>query len=356
MRSSLLKLTHVLILADDNPAARLLSRPGEAIYNSANGLVEGNNRFQVAWLADDERDEYLTQVQNKFGSNGSRPQIIFDGNASANVETSQVFQNLMKSAPTSPTNSLIATAYLGEPVAIKDAISARFRRQSGSNLLIVTRNEVEARGLVAAAFLSLLLQLSPLANDPAVAQIYVLDFIPVDAAYAQVLKNIGDLKPATVKFGRRNQLQDYLTTISQEVERRIEAEESRATPIFLLIYGLQRARDIRQEEDFGYTGTDEPETFNPVKVLTSILRQGPEVGVHTIIECDTVSNLKAEFDYRVLREIGMRVVSQMSSDDFVEMIDSPAAAIWVYIGRSSMMTRKTYSKSFVRICRLHPIG
>ena len=39
-----------MILADDNPAARLLSRPGEAIYNDAGGLVEGNQPFQVAWL------------------------------------------------------------------------------------------------------------------------------------------------------------------------------------------------------------------------------------------------------------------------------------------------------------------
>jgi hypothetical protein len=37
-----------LILSDDNPAARLLSRPGEAIYNAANGLVEGTTRFNVA--------------------------------------------------------------------------------------------------------------------------------------------------------------------------------------------------------------------------------------------------------------------------------------------------------------------
>src|SRR5262249_42050970 len=34
-----------LILSDDNSAARLLSRPGEAIYNDANGLVEGNDPF-----------------------------------------------------------------------------------------------------------------------------------------------------------------------------------------------------------------------------------------------------------------------------------------------------------------------
>ena len=48
-----------LILSDENTAARLLTRPGEAIYNDANGLVEGNNLFQVVWLPDERREEYL---------------------------------------------------------------------------------------------------------------------------------------------------------------------------------------------------------------------------------------------------------------------------------------------------------
>src|SRR5207244_13107595 len=52
-----------IILSDDNSAARLLSRPGEAIYNDANGLVEGNNPFQVVWLDDDRREDYLRQIQ-----------------------------------------------------------------------------------------------------------------------------------------------------------------------------------------------------------------------------------------------------------------------------------------------------
>src|SRR5205085_11079805 len=53
-----------LILSDDNSAARLLSRPGEAIYNDANGLVEGNNPFQVVWLPEKRREDYLQQVLN----------------------------------------------------------------------------------------------------------------------------------------------------------------------------------------------------------------------------------------------------------------------------------------------------
>src|SRR6202012_2742401 len=48
-----------LILSEDNSAARLLSRPGEAIYNDSNGLLEGNDIFQVCWLAGDRRGGYF---------------------------------------------------------------------------------------------------------------------------------------------------------------------------------------------------------------------------------------------------------------------------------------------------------
>ena len=56
-----------LILSEDNTAARLLTRPGEAIYNDANGMIEGNNLFQVVWLSDEKREEYLRDDP------GSRP-------------------------------------------------------------------------------------------------------------------------------------------------------------------------------------------------------------------------------------------------------------------------------------------
>ncbi|HQY89564.1 MAG TPA: FtsK/SpoIIIE domain-containing protein, partial [Tepidisphaeraceae bacterium] len=48
-----------LILGDNNSAARLLSRPGEAIYNDAGGAVENNSPFQVSWLSDETREGLL---------------------------------------------------------------------------------------------------------------------------------------------------------------------------------------------------------------------------------------------------------------------------------------------------------
>src|SRR5439155_13363232 len=77
-----------LILSKENSAARLLSRPGEAIYNDANGLVEGNDLFQVVWLSDDKRDECMKRVHELAQSRGlaPRPPIVFEGNVPAGLE------------------------------------------------------------------------------------------------------------------------------------------------------------------------------------------------------------------------------------------------------------------------------
>jgi len=155
-----------LILADDNPAARLLSRPGEAIYNDANGLVEGNSRFQVAWLPDDRRDDYLAQVAELAQQRDyrpPRPQIVFEGNAPAEVEKNRPLQDLLTGSPLvgegpgvrSPRRVL---AWLGDPIAIRDPIAATFRRQSGSNLLIVGQNDEAALGMMTVALISLAAQ------------------------------------------------------------------------------------------------------------------------------------------------------------------------------------------------------
>src|SRR5206468_11285857 len=82
-----------LILGDNNSAARLLGRPGEAIYNDQGGLVEGNSPFQVAWLPDEQRERFLSAVRNKAdGANGrgrinpdAPPAVVFEGNAPADV-------------------------------------------------------------------------------------------------------------------------------------------------------------------------------------------------------------------------------------------------------------------------------
>jgi hypothetical protein len=206
----------------DNPAARLLSRPGEAIYNAANGMVEGNNRFQVAWLPDDKRDHYLQRIRTLAKERGyTRLPIIFEGNAPAEVEKNQQLHNLLtRSTPPIPLRAI--PAWLGDPIAIREAVAATFRRQSGSNLLVVGQDDEAALGMMSIALISLAAQLPP---DKS-ATFYILNFGRVDGSSADLLPRLAKLFPHTVKIGRRRQLPTIINTLATEVQRRIEAEDA----------------------------------------------------------------------------------------------------------------------------------
>jgi energy-coupling factor transporter ATP-binding protein EcfA2 len=252
-----------LILADDNPAARLLSRPGEAIYNAANGMVEGNSRFQVAWLPDDKRDGYLAQVAvlaQQRNYRPPRPQIVFEGNAPAEVEKNRLLQDLLK-APEWPAPTRRALAWLGDPIAIRDPIAAAFRRQSGSNLLIVGQNDEAALGMMTVALISLAAQ-----HKPETVTFYVLDFGAVDAPYAGLWDQLAGVLPHPVKVGRRRQLPEFIAELATEVQQRLDNEQPGAPARYLFLYGLQRARDLRQEEmGFGGFGGFGEEPARPIR-------------------------------------------------------------------------------------------
>jgi hypothetical protein len=87
-----------LILSDDNTAARLLSRPGEAIYNDAGGMIEGNSPFQVVWLGDHEREQRVRQLaQRGAPSAGTRPApIVFDGTSKASIAACRPLRERMR--------------------------------------------------------------------------------------------------------------------------------------------------------------------------------------------------------------------------------------------------------------------
>ena len=335
-----------LILADDNPAARLLSRPGEAIYNDANGLVEGNSRFQVAWLPDEKRDGYLAQVAElaqQGQPTGSpippRPQIVFEGNAPAEVEKNRPLHDLLTGSPmiagegTGMMSPRRALAWLGDPIAIRDPVAAAFRRQSGSNLLIVGQNDEAALGMMSVALISLAAQLpSPDAGRAARAEgvtFYVLDFGAVDAPYTGLWDQLAGILPNLVKVGRRRQLPEFIAELATEVQQRLDNEQPGAPARYLFLYGLQRARDLRQEEmGFGGFGgfSEEPPAPNPAQQFTTILREGPDLGIHTLVWCDTMTNLNRSLERRALREFAMRVAFQMSTEDSVNLLDSPLAS------------------------------
>ena len=155
-----------LILSEENTAARLLTRPGEAIYNDANGLFEGNHPFQIVWLSDDERDDYLRRLAEFSNRRNVRrpPPIVFEGNVPADQSENLELQSSLAACaaggtvapPTEP------HFWFGSAVAIKGPTSAVFARQAGSNLLMVGHREEASLGVMATGLIGLAAQHGPL--------------------------------------------------------------------------------------------------------------------------------------------------------------------------------------------------
>jgi hypothetical protein len=310
-----------IILSDDNSAARLLSRPGEAIYNDANGLVEGNNPFQIVWLAEEQREEYLRQIQElsrKQAFVAPQAQIVFEGNAPADVGKNHLLEELLAQV-TWPANQRVSQAWLGESIAIKDPTAAVFRAQSGSNLLIIGQNDEAALGILSTAFLGL-------AAQHLAARFCLLDGSPEDSALAEVLSHVASGLAHQIHVGGRRELAAAIKDLAEEVERRQQASDHEFPPTFLFIYGLQRFRELRRsEDDFTFArSTDEPP--NPAKQFGNILREGPPVRVHTLVWCDSLNNVNRALERQALREFELRVLFQMSATDSANLIDTPLAS------------------------------
>jgi S-DNA-T family DNA segregation ATPase FtsK/SpoIIIE len=314
-----------LILSDDNAAARLLSRPGEAIYNDASGMVEGNNPFQIVWLPDDKREQCLRRVRetaSKRNFKRREPQIVFEGNVPAEIARNHLLEDLLRQ-PSWPAAPAAASAWLGEAIAIKDPTAAVFRKQSGSNLLIVGQREEAALAMMATSLISLAAQ-----HGPGNARFYVLDGSPIDAPTAGYLERIGGLLPHSICNVSWRDVPGAINEIAQDLNSRQQSHHASDAPaIYLLVYGLQRFRMLRQEEDYGFSSSsDAEEAPKPEKQFGTILREGPHLGIHTLTWCDTVNNLNRALDRQGLKEFEIRVLFQMGSTDSSNLIDSPLAS------------------------------
>ena len=85
-------------------------------------------------------------------------------------------------------------------------------------------------------------------------------------------------------------------------------------------------RDLRKAEDDYGSFMREEGPPSPPRQLTALLRDGPPLGMHTLIWCDTVNNVQRSLDRQALRELSLRVAFQMSVSDSSTLLESPLAA------------------------------
>ncbi len=312
-----------LILSRDNTEARLLSRPGEAIYNASHGMLEGNHLFQIVWLGDTLREDLLRQVHDLSRQRGEyHTPLVFEGSQPVLLSQNALLQKLWQQ-PSPVASSHPWQAWLGEAVAIKDPTAAVFRKQAGSNLLILGQDEKLAFGM----FLSSLLSLAGWGRDVLGASEPFLHLVlgqAVDPEGEAMLALLAERLP--LKIWPARELPTLLDQLVAESEQR-GGGVGVAGPAFLCLYGLQRLRDLRKpDDDFGFARRGEEKSQPPHRQFTRLLKDGPPSGIFTLLWCDTLTNLQRAVDRQALREFDLRVLMQMSAADASALTDSPASS------------------------------
>ncbi|HTL59710.1 MAG TPA: FtsK/SpoIIIE domain-containing protein [Candidatus Limnocylindrales bacterium] len=312
-----------LIMDDNNPAPRLLSRPGEGIYNDMAGALQGNSPFQVVWLPESIRDSYLTKVRQRADRNGENlpGPIVFEGNAPADIRENPLLRRALGSKAVERPRA--ARMWLGAPNSIKGPTEAVFHRQSGNNLLIVGQRDEAVLAMFSVGLVALSAQ-----YPRGTARFILVDATPPGSPEREYLEKVVATNPQEITLAKAADLFELLQDLGTEMKQRAEAPDPEAAPaVFLFIHGLQKYSRLRYEEEFGFSSGDSGAEVKPGAILNDLICEGARLGFHIIATCDSYNNVNRFLSRKALSEFEMRVLFQMSANDSASLIDNPKAGM-----------------------------
>lgn len=328
-----------LILSEDNSAARLLARPGEAIYNDANGLVQGNNTFQIAWLEDDRRQQAIESMhqQQPVATESAHPMIVFQGNVAPVAETCGPLNSWLNAKPDATVRSFDdLKIWLGEPLAIAAPTQVQLKRAGGQNVIIVGQEEKMGSSIVAFTMLSCAFRPSGETSGQAGfngagfngASRMMLLLDRTDTQFSDQLMTLGQRCPADrLAIGTTANMPSMLQELIDEVIRREENPAADEQPPWILtVCNLGQFRELRKaEDDFSMGGFGEPKEVTAASLFADVIKRGPNVGIHVVLWSDTYSNALRWLSNSLLREFETRIAFRMNQTDSSHLVDSPVA-------------------------------
>jgi S-DNA-T family DNA segregation ATPase FtsK/SpoIIIE len=293
-----------LVMGDLNREVRALNRQGEGILNPARGEPSHNKPFRGTYIPSDARAILLAEIARKASESGvTRTPRVFDGDTLA--------RRPQRSPERSATRPVLA---LGEPFDLDAFAGVTLRRGRGANVLLLGSAGDDDGADVAAAGAAQSCVADAVANG---MDVYVIDFVgDVEPADGWDLLELCEAMSA--RYRRASGLAAGLSEVFAEVEDRRTADDYRRPGMLLLLNGVHRARDLAPEDP--YADSDDPPQLGAS--LARIIRDGPEVGCHTVALVEGVTQFDRKLGRDLLGEFEWGVIaSDASSNDVATVTD-----------------------------------
>lgn len=300
---------------------------GECIYNSESGSPYDNHKVQGFLVTKTDIDKLLNQI-SEFSDNlhyqRKHDMVVFRGNDLPEFRNRRVAR--CHQIPSSMPESV--GIYLGESISIHETdVCAILRKESANNILILGGELHVAQRIAYYATIS-----ASTAHTDQSATFVTLNFMRREDTLNEELQSVFESLPFSSQIvSKTAEIIESLTAIKEEIDERRKDEERPQDHIYLSIYAFQLARMF---DKGGRRGDDVSESG---VLLDYILKNGPAVGVFTIMQCDNWDNLSRIGN--PLSSFTYRVALQMTENDSNKIVGSSIASKLFVFNRPSSVYR-----------------
>lgn len=305
---------------------------GECIYNSESGSAYDNNYTKAFLVTKTDTDNLLEEMASYVKQRRYVPKhnmLVFRGNEQPDfVERKQspAYAGQYEYPNDVP-------VYLGEHISVSDVdVHVTLRKESGNNILIMGGEPHVAEKITYYAMLS-----ATCAHTNNSASFINLNFLRQDNPLNEDIYSTFPNMPFDAPvISKKDEVLDILTKIKTIIEERRNDEEIPQNHIYIGIYGFQFGRMF----DVVFNDRGRESVSQCSEALDYILKNGPIVGVFTILQCDNLSNLKKTSND--ISGFNYRVALQMSDADSQKIVDSSIANKLFVFNRPSSVYRAYY--------------
>lgn len=284
------------ILNADNAGIRTLQNQpaGAAIYNGGGGVESANNFFQVSYIKEKERLDLLTRLHTYFSDPDIAPLYEDQQTRVLLTNAEDDFHNCFNTMILEGVNSIepLGTSkdgyglLLGQGFGKQNIFMLELGRKNRDNLLVVSKNEKMALSLFELAAMSVLYEELHTSADKSNALVYIVDLFADELADGECdFDFLESLFPHQIKLAKMNDAEKLIANLYEIVVGRSEGSIPSTERIFLMFFGINRARRLRTG---GMYEEDHNGELSPIEMLRQIIISGPKYGVNSIIWSESI--------------------------------------------------------------------
>ncbi|MEL6757964.1 MAG: hypothetical protein AAFP81_16155 [Pseudomonadota bacterium] len=312
------------ILHPENTAPETLNRPGQAVVNDREGIVDGNHTLQVA-LANglEELEQRLSRLRALSNKRKLKRQdlwgqrFVFAGKSAADASSlsslngaAGVTNPLVASADGEVSFSLLA----GSPIALRDGEYLPLRRQFGGNFLAIDKSKSAFFGMFTVMLADVLFRSPPGMSIDIVMSNSISGAFESHSSLQWLLSKFPDVIQT---FGDTD-VEFLIDSLSQGVSETDWGEPSHSKLVVLL--GIDKMRALHSMDD---PFSDEDSTGMK---LRNLLERGPEKGIHCMVWCDTLRTFERAFEDSALEFFETGIIAQQNRlNDSMKLVGDESA-------------------------------